>query len=64
MAVAIPELEQLDLNPVIVDTAGCVVVDARLAVSTTSHPSCPCAGCVGTSADRSGNDRQRASSGE
>ena len=47
MAVAIPELEQLDLNPVIVDTAGCVVVDARASLIDDVAPVLPLRGMRG-----------------
>ena len=37
LAAAAPDLEQLDLNPVIVTTDGCTVVDARAAIAS-EHP--------------------------
>ena len=47
LAIAVPELEQLDLNPVIVDPAGCVVVDARAAVVDDVAPAKPLRGMRG-----------------
>ena len=40
----VPEIDQLDLNPVIVDSSGCVAVDARIAVTGVSHPATPLRG--------------------
>ena len=56
LAIAVPELEQLDLNPVIVDAAGCVIVDARAAVSDDAAGATPFAGCAVTSVSRSAHD--------
>ena len=47
LAIAVPELDQLDLNPVIVDPAGCVVVDARVAVVDDVAPVKPLRGMRG-----------------
>ena len=47
LAIAVPELDQLDLNPVIVDPAGCVVVDARVAVVDDVTPVKPLRGMRG-----------------
>jgi acetate---CoA ligase (ADP-forming) len=38
---AAPEIEQLDLNPVIVGPSGCVVVDGRIALSARPSPVSP-----------------------
>jgi acyl-CoA synthetase (NDP forming) len=47
LAVAMPELDQVDLNPVIVDPAGCVVVDARIAIVDAVAPVVPLRGMRG-----------------
>jgi len=47
LAIAVPELQQLDLNPVIVDPAGCLIVDARAAVSDDAAPTTPLRGMRG-----------------
>jgi acyl-CoA synthetase (NDP forming) len=47
LAVAMHELDQVDLNPVIVDPAGCVVVDARIAVVDAVAPVVPLRGMRG-----------------
>ena len=47
LAIAVPELDQLDLNPVIVDPAGCIVVDARVAVVDDVTPVKPLRGMRG-----------------
>ena len=47
LAIAVPELDELDLNPVIVDPAGCVVVDARAAVVDDVVPVNPLRGMRG-----------------
>ena len=60
LAIAVPELEQLDLNPVIVDAAGCVVVDARAAVSDDAAGAAPLRGYAVTSVSPSANDPDRA----
>lgn len=39
LAVDLPEVAELDLNPVLVGPGGCVVVDARLRLATPSGPS-------------------------
>jgi acyl-CoA synthetase (NDP forming)/RimJ/RimL family protein N-acetyltransferase len=38
MAVDVPEIAELDLNPVMVDTYHCCLVDARLRLATTDDP--------------------------
>jgi hypothetical protein len=38
LAVGVPEIAELDLNPVMVATAGCSLVDVRLRLSTTDDP--------------------------
>jgi hypothetical protein len=45
---AVPEIHQLDLNPVIVGTTGCVVVDARVGVSSPASPITPTRGLRGS----------------
>ena len=47
LAIAVPELQELDLNPVIVDPAGCVVVDVRAAVVDDVVPVNPLRGMRG-----------------
>ena len=38
---AVPEIQQLDLNPVIVGPSGCVTVDAWIGLSTPPSPIMP-----------------------
>jgi hypothetical protein len=45
---AVPEIHQVDLNPVIVGTTGCVVVDARVGVSSPASPITPTRGLRGS----------------
>jgi acyl-CoA synthetase (NDP forming) len=47
LAAAVPELQQLDLNPVIVTPAGCTVVDALAAVTADAMSSGPLRGLRG-----------------
>ena len=47
LAAAVPEIVELDLNPVMVDAGGCVVVDARVGVSDTAIPPAPIRGLRG-----------------
>ena len=44
LVAVVPEIDQLDLNPVIVDSFGCVAVDARVAVKHVSSPATPLRG--------------------
>ena len=38
---AVPEIQHVDLNPVIVGPSGCVTVDARIGLSTPPSPIIP-----------------------
>jgi acetyltransferase len=44
LVATVPEIDQLDLIPVIVDSAGCVAVDARVAVAPVTHLAVPLRG--------------------
>jgi hypothetical protein len=44
LVAVVPEIVELDLNPVIVDSVGCVAVDARVAVRPVAHPAAPLRG--------------------
>jgi acyl-CoA synthetase (NDP forming) len=44
LVATVPEIDQIDLNPVIVDSAGCVAVDAMVAVAAVAHPAVPLRG--------------------
>ena len=47
LATTVPEIQQLDLNPVLVSTAGCVAVDALVAVAAPAFPVVPVRGLRG-----------------
>ena len=47
LATTAPEIQQLDLNPVLVSTAGCVAVDALVAVAAPAFPVVPVRGLRG-----------------
>ena len=47
LAATIPEIQQLDLNPVLVGTDGCVAVDALIGVAAPASPVLPIRGLRG-----------------
>jgi acyl-CoA synthetase (NDP forming)/GNAT superfamily N-acetyltransferase len=47
LAATAPEIQQLDLNPVLISTEGCVAVDARVAVAAPASPVVPVRGLRG-----------------
>jgi hypothetical protein len=38
LAATVPEIEELDLNPVVAGPSGCVAIDARVALSAPPSP--------------------------
>ena len=49
LAATVPEIQQLDLNPVLVNTTGCVAVDALVGVASPTFPVMPARGLRGPS---------------
>jgi acyl-CoA synthetase (NDP forming)/RimJ/RimL family protein N-acetyltransferase len=47
LVAAVPEVVELDINPLIVDVAGCVAVDVRIAIDDGAHPIRPLRGMRG-----------------
>jgi acyl-CoA synthetase (NDP forming)/GNAT superfamily N-acetyltransferase len=59
-----PEIEQLDINPVLVSPDACVAVDARIAVTDQASPVHPVRGLRGDSRSATGDDALLAADGD
>ena len=49
LAATVPEIQQLDLNPLLVNTTGCVAVDALVGVASPAFAAVPARGLRGPS---------------